>query len=130
LDVDDDSPDCPNGCKATPILNIPDSITCFTHFALNDDFTSQETATKSFDTASVEENWIFIPKGKKVKYIIMLMKDGEDWQDAYSDGCKIKKESEPCIETPAEPCYPDCPNDKFTKEKTRTDRIQLTDCGN
>ena len=120
LEVDDDNPNCPDGCAIIPHLNIPEDITCYHYFLAGTEYSETEYRTP----ISQLGNQVFcVPKKTEATFDLWLYK----YDDTLGTPCVLSKKADPCIETPAEPCVPDCEGDEDFTER-RTNSFQLTMC--
>lgn len=101
LVIEKDEDNCPGGCKVTPVLNIPDSITCYRYYSVaigNGDF----SAIKPLSQLSAE--WVCIDYNETVEYFIALLhRDDIDVDEEYYNLCRLEKVSEPCDSCPCPP---------------------------
>lgn len=124
LEVDDDSPECPDGCKVTPVLNIPPEITCFKYFSMATDYGNFGQVKPLTD---LQNEYYCIEKDQSITVSLALIKNATtDPNNQIDDICYLEKTSEPCEEKPPAPCVPDCPFDEFEKRTPLT--IVLTNC--
>ncbi len=129
LEVEDDSPECPDGCKVTPHLNIPSDITCYKYYHVWID--DVEDAANTPISTPIENRYVCIDKGQTVNYKVFLYKSQyeyyEDYYDFEEQICYADVTSPECVEQPPEPCIPDCPETPFILRETIP--LELTNCG-
>jgi len=109
-------------CKVTPVLTIPEDITCFGFYYLT--LTSSEGEYHFEGNISDGFPSICVAKGTTVKAEFALYNT-----EHYSPRtCYLEVTSEPCEEPLPEPCTPDCFDDKWVIAKPVTMLIPGTRC--
>jgi hypothetical protein len=107
LIVEKDETNCPDGCKVTPILDIPDSITCYKYYSLATSPNFDFTPIKPISQLSSE--WKCIGYGETIEFdIALLQSNNVDVENEWDNLCTIEKVSGMCVSDDPQPCKPDC----------------------
>lgn len=123
FDVQYNDPDCgPGQCKVTPVVTIPDDVTCFTHYA---GLESGDSDFSSVIPVGTDLPYYCVSKGETIDYTVALLKDqNSNPMDYYlygADFCVIEGVVSPeCDKPESVPCVPDCPSDEFAPPITNT----------
>lgn len=109
LNVEKDETSCPDGCKVTPVLNIPDTITCYKYYALATSPNFNLGPIKPISQISTE--WECVGYGETIEYDVALLQSNDvDVENEWNNLCTIEKVSDMCISDDPQPCKPDCEN--------------------
>ena len=106
LVVEKDEENCPNGCKVTPILNIPDSITCYKYYSVATSPNFDLSPIRPLSQLSTE--WKCVGYDETIEYDIALLQSNDvDVESEWYNLCTIEKTSEPCDSCPCPPSASD-----------------------
>jgi hypothetical protein len=110
-----ESPCGENECKIVSQWNIPEEVTCYTHYKVNSGNVQPWLPSASLGLPSC------IPEGQSLSWVIELMKSSTD-----EDPCIIEKTIFCPIEDAATPCVPDCENDWWETQEDLTIAVNST----
>ncbi|TAL69563.1 MAG: hypothetical protein EPN82_06950 [Bacteroidetes bacterium] len=104
---------CPNaGCKVTLDLDIPDSITCFRYYIV-DDIYGVDTPVLSIENDPISEYSFCLNAGQSGYMNVVLLQHPDQY---IMDGCILEKfvecDTTTSGDTVAMPCTPDCEDDE------------------
>jgi len=124
LEVEWESSDCGDEmCKVTPVLTIPEGITCFTYYELT--YITSEGEYGLVEQSPINNGFesICVPKGTTVEFEIAIFPGYEH----FSPICWLKATTEPCEKPKPEDCYPNFDEDgcRDTSWMQRVERIGI-----